>query len=108
MKPLRKKETIMSKESETPKSETRSAPFDPFETWRAARDAGLESLRSMRDAGMENWSKMMIDFVNSEAYSQATAQWLNTYLTVSQTFQHALEKTMTQSLNELNMPTRAD
>ncbi len=102
----------MSTESEKPQSEeTRSAgsaPFDPFEAWRTARDASMESLRSLRDAGMESWSKMMIDFVHSEAYSQATAQWLNTYLTVSHPFQQALEKTMTQALTGLNMPTRAD
>lgn len=101
----------MSAESETPKSEGHAAgpaPFDPFEVWRAARDAGLESLRSMRDASLESSSKMLIDFVNSEAYSQATAQWLNTYLAASQPFQQALEKTMTQALTGLNMPTRAD
>jgi len=50
----------------------------------------------------------MIDFVNSEAYSQATSQWLDTYLTLSQPFQRAIETTMTQVLTRLNMPTRAD
>src|SRR5947209_14767758 len=72
-------------------------PLDPLGTWRAARDASLES-----------WSKMMIDLVNSEAYSQATAQWLDAYLTLSQPFQRAMEKTMTQVLTGLNMPARAD
>jgi hypothetical protein len=81
----------MSNQPEIPKA------LDPF-----------GALRSMRDANLEAWSKMMIDLVNSEAYSQATAQWLDTYLTVSQPLQHAVETTMTQVLTRLNMPTRAD
>jgi len=72
-------------------------PFDPLGKWRAARDAGLES-----------WSRMMIDLVNSEAYSQATSQWLDTYLTFSQPFKRIIETTMTQVLAGLNMPTRTD
>jgi polyhydroxyalkanoate synthesis regulator phasin len=71
--------------------------LDPFGTLRAARDASLES-----------WSRMMIDLVNSEAYSQATSQWLDTYLTFSQPFQRIIETTMTQVLAGLNMPTRAE
>src|ERR1700730_13704804 len=71
--------------------------LDPFGT-----------LRAMRDANLETWSKLMIDLVNSEAYSQATSQWLDTYLTMSQPFQRAIETTMTQVLTGLNMPTRAD
>ncbi len=39
-----------------------STTLDPFGT-----------LRSMRDANLATWSKLMIDLVNSEAYSQATA-----------------------------------
>lgn len=81
----------MSKQPETPE------PFDPFEPWRVTRDATLET-----------WSKFMIDFVNSEAYSQATSQWLDNYLALSQPFQHIIETTMTQVLTRLNMPTRAD
>lgn len=81
----------MSKQPETPE------PFDPFAPWRVTRDAA-----------MEMWSRLMIDFVNSEAYSQATSRWLDTYLTLSQPFQHAMETTMTQVLTRLNMPTRAD
>lgn len=72
-------------------------PLDPLGTWRAARDMSLES-----------WSRMLIEFVNSEAYSQATSQWLDTYLTFSQPFQRILETTTTQVLAGLNMPTRSD
>ena len=74
-----------------------SNPLDPFGTWRA-----------MRDTNLETWSKMMIDLVNSEAYSQATSQWLDTYLTLSQPFQQILEKTTTQVLTGFNMPIRSD
>ena len=72
-------------------------PLDPMATWRAARDASLES-----------WSKLMTELVNSDAYSQATGQWLDTYLTFSQPFQRAIETAMTQVLTGLNMPIRTD
>src|SRR5437588_1497650 len=85
-----------------------SNPLDPFEALNSMRDASLKSWNAMRDAGMQNWSKMMIDFVNSEAYSEATAQWLDSYLTMSQPFQRAMEKTTTQVLTSLNVPVRSD
>ena len=72
-------------------------PFDP---------TGM--MKSMRDAGMDAWSKMMIQVVNTEAYAQATATLLDTWLTGSVQFRKALEAAMTQVLTNLNMPTRAD
>ena len=72
------------------------------------RDAGLKSWTAMRDANLEALSKMMIDLVNSEAYSQATSQWLDAYLTISQPFQRVIETTMTQVLTRLNMPVRTE
>jgi len=66
------------------------------------------TLRAMRNSNLETWSKLMIDLVNSEAYSQATSQWLDTYLMMSQPFQRVIETTMTQVLTGLNMPTHAD
>jgi len=71
--------------------------LDPFGT-----------LRALRDVNLEAWSKIMIDLVNSEAYSRATSQWLDTYLTLSQPLQRVIETTMTQVLAGLNMPTRAE
>jgi hypothetical protein len=65
--------------------------LDPFGT-----------LRAMRDANLETWSKLMIDLVNSEAYSLATSQWLDTCVTMSQPFQRVIETTMTQVLTGLN------
>jgi len=92
----------MSEQQETPN------PLDPFDTWTAMRDAGLKSWTAMRDANLEALSKMMIDLVNSEAYSQATSQWLDAYLTISQPFQRVIETTMTQVLTRLNMPVRTE
>ncbi len=59
-------------------------PLDPFDTLNTWRDASLKTWLTMRDTSLETWSKMLIDLVNSEAYSQATGQWLDSYLTLSQ------------------------
>jgi hypothetical protein len=72
-------------------------PFDP---------TGM--LKTMRDANIDAWSKMMIQLVHSEAYAQATATMLDSWLTASSPFRKALEMTMTQVLTNLNIPTRAD
>lgn len=72
-------------------------PFDPFGT-----------MRAMRDAGLEAWSKMMVDLVNSPAYAEAQAKYLDSYLAASAPFRQALETATTQALTQLNMPTRAD
>ncbi len=81
----------MKQQSDTPN------PLDPFGT-----------LRTMRDASLDTWSKILIDVVNSDAYAQATARWLDTYLTVSKPFQQAIETSTTRVLTGLNMPTRDD
>ena len=83
-------------------------PPDPIEAWIAMRDASLKTWTAIRDANLEAFSKMMIDLVNSEAYSQATSQWLDSYLTLSQPFQRILDTTMTQVLTRLNMPLRSE
>ena len=72
-------------------------PFDP---------TGLA--KSMRDASMEAWSKMMVDFVNSDAYAHASAEWLDTYLTTSQSFQQAVNQAIAQTLTQHNIPTTDD
>jgi hypothetical protein len=101
---------LEGKEPSSTMSEQRETinPLDPFDTLNTMRDANLKSWQTMRDASLESWSKMMIDLVNSEAYSQATSQWLDTYLTVSQPLQRMLDTTMTQVLTRLNMPMRSD
>jgi hypothetical protein len=92
----------MSKELE------KSNPLDPFSALYSMRDASLQTWNAMRDASMQIWSKIMIDFVNSEAYSEATGQWLDNYLTMSQPLQQVIETTMTQVLTRVNMPVRTD
>lgn len=72
-------------------------PFDPFGAW-----------KSMRDTNIEAWSKMMQQIVNSEAYAQSTGALLDAYLTTSAPFRKLIEQTMTQVLEQVNMPTRAD
>ena len=92
----------MSKQPET------TNPLDPFDTLNTMREASLKTWHTMREASLETWSKLMIDLVNSEAYSQVTSQWLDTYLTLSQPFQRVLETTMTEVLTRLNMPIRTE
>jgi len=72
-------------------------PFDP---------TGM--LRNMRDSNMTAWSKMMIQFVNTDAYAQATGTMLDAWLTTSAPFRQVIEKITTQALANLNMPSRAD
>jgi len=82
--------------------------FDPFDTLGTISDASMKTLNAVRDANLQSWSKLMIDLVNSDAYSEATAKWLDTYLTLSQPFQQVLDTTMVQVLTKLNMPLRTD
>jgi len=88
-------------------SETNN-PLDPFDIMNTMRDANLKTWKSMRDANLESWSKIMIDMVNSDEYSQATGQWLDTYLTLSQPFKGMIDTMMTQVLTGMNMPMRTD
>ncbi len=75
----------------------KSNPFDPF-----------DAMRSLRDANMDAWSKAMQQFVNTDAYAQATGAMLDAYLTSSAPFRKLIEQTMTQVLTQFNMPTRTD
>jgi hypothetical protein len=65
-------------------------------------------LKKMRDTSMDAWSKMMIDFVQTETYAQATGQMLDTWLATSQPFRKALESSMARVLAEVNLPSRED
>ncbi len=71
--------------------------MDPFGIWKAARDANLES-----------WSKLMIDIVNSDEYARSTGFALEQILATSQPLRDNMEKSMTQALSMLNMPSRAE
>ncbi len=72
-------------------------PFDP---------TGM--LKEMRDQNMDTWAKMMVEFVNTEAYAESTGAMLDAWLTTSGPLRKALEKSMTQSLAQLNLPSRDD
>jgi len=74
--------------------------FDPFDP------TGM--LKSMRESSMDSWSKMMIQLVNTDAYSQATGKLLDTWLSTSAPFRKMLETIMTQVLTNLNLPLRDD
>lgn len=71
--------------------------FDPFEAW-----------RGMRDASMDAWAKTMVQAVNTEGYAKATGAMLDAYLAVMAPVREAMEKTMSQVLQQMSMPTRAD
>lgn len=71
--------------------------YDPFDSW-----------RTLRDAGMDAWAKTMIEYVNSEMYTQATGAMLESYLTTSAPFRELLEKTMTRVQEQLSIPSRGD
>ena len=64
--------------------------------------------KSVRDANMEAWSRMMIQLVNTEAYSQAIGTSLDAWLTASAPFRKALEQGMASALSSANLPSRAD
>src|SRR5215471_14850862 len=92
----------MSNESES------ANPLDPFGTMTSLWETNLKNWKSIRDTSLDNWSKMMIDTVNSDEYSRTTGQWLDTYLTLSQPFRRMIDLMMTQVLSSLNMPLRTD
>ena len=79
-------------------SEDKTPPFDMFDP------TGM--LKSMRNETMDTWSKMMVDFVNTDEYAEATAANLNNWLSSSTPFRKSLEKYMAEALANLNMPTR--
>lgn len=83
-------------------------PPNPFEAMNALWETNLKNMKSMRDTSLESWSKMMIDMVNSDEYSQAAGQWLEIYLNMTQPMKRIIDMTMTQVLTGLNMPLRSD
>src|SRR5438876_187187 len=72
-------------------------PFDP---------TGM--FKNIRDANMDAWSKMMIDFVNTDAYAQATGALLDGWMSGSAPFRKALEGALVQTITALNLPARGD
>ncbi|MAT72432.1 MAG: hypothetical protein CMJ58_23250 [Planctomycetaceae bacterium] len=74
--------------------------FDPFDP------TGM--IKTMRDKGMEAWAKAMTEAVNTDAYSEATGQMLDTWLKTSGPFREMMQKLVAQSMAEANLPSRED
>lgn len=72
-------------------------PFDP-----------TAMFKTMGDANMDALSKMMIQFVNTDAYAKATGSMLDSWLTTSTPFYKAMEAILTQIVTNLQLPSRAD
>jgi len=68
----------------------------------------INTFREMRDNYLDAWAKAMVETVNTDSYAKATGMMLDTYLTASQPFRETLEKVMPQTLQQLNLPSRAD
>jgi hypothetical protein len=73
-------------------------PFDPFDP------TGM--LKTLRSDTMEVWAKTMIDLVNTDAYARLTGRALDAWLSTSAPLRRLLETTMTQTLANLQMPSR--
>ncbi len=72
-------------------------PFDP---------TGM--FKTLRDTNMNAWAKAMTEMVNTDAYAEASGSMLDSWLASSGPFRQAIDKSMTQSLASLNLPTRDD
>jgi hypothetical protein len=77
---------------------TKNGDFDPFDP------TGL--LKGMRDSNMDSWAKIMVDFVNTEAYAESTGAMLDAWLTTSGPFRKVMEDSMAKTLAQLNLPSR--
>jgi hypothetical protein len=72
-------------------------PLDPFGFWKQSQQAMLDS-----------WSKAMTEAVNTDTYAETTGRMLDTYLTAAAPLRKVIEQTMTQLLNQLGLPSRAE
>ncbi len=75
-------------------------PFNPFDP------TGM--FQTVRAANVDAWSKMMIEFVNSDAYAKVNGTLLEAWLSTSTLFPKAMEKAMTQVLASLQIASRED
>lgn len=72
-------------------------PFDPTGVF-----------KELRNSNMDTWAKVMIEFVNTQAYAHATGAMLDAWLASSEPFRKVLDNAMTQTLSQLKLPTRDD
>jgi hypothetical protein len=68
----------------------------------------VSTFREMRNNYLDAWAKAMIETVNTDAYAKATGVMLETALTAYQPFRETIEKVMPQTLQQLDLPSRAD
>lgn len=83
--------------SEGDNNNNQSQTNDPFEPFRAIRDQYLDAM-----------AKTMVEAVNTESYAQATGAMLEGYLTATAPVREALDKSMTQALQQLSLPSRQE
>ena len=79
---------------------TDSNDFNPFDP------TGV--FKEMRNTNMNAWAKMMVDFVNTEAYAESTGVMLDAWLTSSGPLRKLIASTLSQTLVQLNLPSRDD
>lgn len=77
--------------------EKTSPASDPFEPFRAIRDAYLDAM-----------AKAMVEAVNTDAYAQATGTMLGGCLSAVAPLHEALDKSMLQALQQLELPSRQE
>ena len=65
-------------------------------------------LKAMRNEQMDAWAKLMVQFVNTEAYADSTGKVLDVWLSKSGPFRKLIENTMSQALANLSMPSREE
>jgi len=53
-------------------------------------------------------AKTMVEAVNTESYAQASGAMLEGYLTATAPFREAMDKSMTQALQQLSLPSRQE
>ena len=68
----------------------------------------LGLMKNLRDSNMEQWSKAMLEVVNSDTFASAQAESLNIWLSSSAPFRKLLEDTLTRTLGLLQFPTSDD
>ncbi len=72
-------------------------PFDP---------TGM--FKEMRDSNMGAWAKMMGKAVQTDAYAESTGKMLDAWLNSSTPFRKMMEKSMSQALANLKLPSTDD
>jgi len=65
-------------------------------------------LKNMRDTSLDAYAKMMVELVNTDAYAEAQGAMLDAWLANSAPFRKAMESAMSQTMANLNLPSRDD